>query len=429
MAEKLRSSYEVANDRHQDDHDTSPNPDVGERPIQSPDTEAGRPTTEEQDQVDAINERPDAETLYKDAEILGKRYPVRRSIQEIGNRRAQAIESVQASWKNTLATPKKMRLGIAQSFAESRLSRAQARYDALSELPDTSWLKKRRLAKLDKAKAKHETAKKNYNSHAKGMQDRRDNVGKNYEKRKNDYKEGLKEKRSAALARKEIRRQIRGEGASLLEARELVKDIPKEQLNRIGKVAAYTASLERSSYKIERAKNKATRAQEKTLQRDEQSRNRQEAYKVDQDATQDRVKEINDELPDAEANLVELSDQLADLPDDDPARDELQEKVTAAEEAVQALKDERESARGRLQDIEQRINEELAIQRESQSTRDDHQRTVDDAKKQQETIAHYQRERTRVVAEGSTDPVGPPAPQPQSNQQQSQSRDDYTQAA
>lgn len=228
------------------------------------------------DEFEPLESVPDAEVRYTDAEILGKRYPVRRAIHEVGNQRIAAIESVQAKWKNALDTPAKMRLGLSQSVTKGLLDRQLRKLEEVQHLPATNRLRKRRERKAANAQIRHDRAKNAYNTHTGRMKDRVDAVGKNKEARRSEYIAELRDRREKALARKAMRHELRSQGASRLETRAIIKDIPKEHLDRVGAIAASAATSERLARKAERQVKASTKRETKITQSLETNRARSE---------------------------------------------------------------------------------------------------------------------------------------------------------
>lgn len=270
------------------------------------------------DEFEPLESVPDAEVRYTGAEILGKRYPVRRAIHEVGNQRIAAIESVQAKWKNALDTPAKMRLGLSQSVTKGLLDRQLRKLEEVQHLPATNRLRKRRERKAANAQMRHDRAKNAYNTHTGRMKDRVDAVGKNKEARRSEYIAELRDRREKALARKAMRHELRSQGASRLETRAIIKDIPKEHLDRVGAIAASAATSERLARKAERQVKASTKRETKITQSLETNRARSEQYAGEAHAASETLREIQTiHLPAAEQRVAELQAQIDQLPEDD----------------------------------------------------------------------------------------------------------------
>ena len=191
---------------------------------------------------ETIADRPDAETLYTDAELLGNNYPVRRMIGEIGTQKVHAVEMIAARLRNISDTPRKLRLQFSQALAERRFNRHKRRVEEVDHLDDSSKLKQRRMAKLAKVEAQFHRKTDNYDDHATMMQGRIDTVHHNTAERRNEKISELKSRRDRALGRKTLRAELRAQGASHLEAAAVLRQTSVEHINRIGNLAA-TVSL------------------------------------------------------------------------------------------------------------------------------------------------------------------------------------------
>ena len=191
---------------------------------------------------ETIADRPDAETLYTDAELLGNNYPVRRMIGEIGTQKVHAVEMIAARLRNISDTPRKLRLQFSQALAERRFNRHKRRVEEVDHLDDSSKLKQRRMAKLAKVEAQFQRKTDNYDDHATMMQGRIDTVRHNTAERRNEKISELKTRRDRALGRKALRAELRAQGASHLEAAAVLRQTSAEHINRIGNLAA-TVSL------------------------------------------------------------------------------------------------------------------------------------------------------------------------------------------
>jgi len=275
------------------------------------------------------------ETLATDVEILGKHYPVRQMINEIGNQRMRAVESVTASWKNMLDTPGKMRLGLAQSIAKGRLTRQERKAEAVSHLSDRNWLKRRRMRKLQKARDRFDRANAKYQGRKDRMAARKENVGKNVEQRRADYRKELRVRREAALGRRALRRELRAQDAGRFEARAVLKDIPKEHLERVGKLAATAYASERKAAQADKQKKSTVRNENRTLEAIGDNRRRMsEAANQAKEADKTVNEYETIRIPKLKDHLTELRDKLKDRTDDDQDRDSLEMQIQQTEEQI-----------------------------------------------------------------------------------------------
>ncbi|HSW90443.1 MAG TPA: hypothetical protein VLF64_00425 [Candidatus Saccharimonadales bacterium] len=350
MTEKiLRSAYEVANDKYPAPDAATASakstPDTAPIPAQSTSPENSVPTSIDTAPVvppspdnlstPDINPTTNTETFATDVEILGKHYPVHQMINEIGNQRMLAVESVSASWKNMLDTPGKMRLGLARSIAEGRLTRQQRKADAVSHLSNRNWLRRRRMNKLRKAKERFDGANDKYQGRKDRMTARRENVGKNAEQRRNEYRKELRARREAALGRRALRHELRAQDAGRLEARAVLKDIPKERLDRVGKLAATAYASERRASQARRQEKTAISRETRTLNAISDNRRRSAEAASEAKKADSIVEKLQAEtIPRAEASLQSLRNNLEGLEKDDPARGNLEVQIREAEDRI-----------------------------------------------------------------------------------------------
>ena len=283
-----------------------------------------------------------AETFTTDVEILGKHYPIRQMIREAGNQRMRAVESVSASWKNMLDTPGKMRLGLVRSLAEGRLNRKKAKFEAVSHLSDRNWLKRRRKNKMLKAQKKFDTANEKYQGRKDRMTARRENVGKNVEQRRANYRKELRARRETALGRRALRHELRAQDAGRFEARAVLKDIPKEHLERVGKLAATAYASERKAAQADKQKKATISHETRTLEAISDNRRRMGEAANEAKKADGIVEKLKTEtIPKAKEHLESLQAQLDDYEDDDPARTSLQIQIQETEDRI-AIYEQRE---------------------------------------------------------------------------------------
>jgi len=282
------------------------------------------------------------ETFTTDVEILGKHYPIRQMIREAGNQRMRAVESVSASWKNMLDTPGKMRLGLVRSLAEGRLNRKKAKFEAVSHLSDRNWLKRRRKNKMLKAQKKFDTANEKYQGRKDRMTARRENVGKNVEQRRANYRKELRARRETALGRRALRHELRAQDAGRFEARAILKDIPKEHLERVGKLAATAYASERKAAQADKQKKATISHETRTLEAISDNRRRMGEAANEAKKADGIVEKLKTEtIPKAKEHLESLQAQLDDYEDDDPARTSLQIQIQETEDRI-AIYEQRE---------------------------------------------------------------------------------------
>jgi hypothetical protein len=307
-------------------------------------TEVPTPTAEVAEVVDppelTAAEQQDQETRYQDVELLGHRYSVLRAINE---NTVQALqkgqESIRAKYHNTLDTPGLWGRQFAHSLAESSVSRKQAKYDEVAHLGDNSFLKKRRLARLQKAERRRDGTKQRLDERTARMEGRTKSVEDNAERRRNEYIAELKSKRDAAMGRKALRHELRAQGAGRLEARSITKEIvssmPKEHLARVGDLASRAYAGERFSRQADRSEAQAARREQDITQRINRNAERQEQYANEAKEAHKTVREIREtHLPAAEQRVTELRSELADMSVDDPTYNDIAAQLNNAEERV-----------------------------------------------------------------------------------------------
>lgn len=357
MAEKLtspapeRTAEEIAADFEQWEDELTAPPDPGDTAEATADTTPSVPeVTPETDWLhEEIDALPDADIRYSDVELLGKRYPVRQAVREIGNQRMKAIESVQATWHNALDTPGKIRRQFSVSIAESRHNRQQARVDSLSHLPDTHVLKRRHIAKLARTEGKLNNAKEKLTARTHQMESRTSAVQENAESRREIYVKELLGRREAALARKTLRHELRANGAGVFEARSLLKEIPETHIRRVGRVAAQAETSHKAFGQAERQQSKAAKQETKILADIENNERLIARYTLEAEDAHKTLAELtgdnDDEQPGEgslrykESHLAELQSQLEELADDDPDRTSLQVQIDEAQHAVDIIKE------------------------------------------------------------------------------------------
>ena len=323
----LRSTVEVGLDRTKD----IPTREPAQPPDFDPTT---LPEQDPTDQLDAIDAQPNAEVLYGDAEILGKHYAVRQVVHEVGNQRMKVIEAVQARWKNTLDTPKKVRLGFVKSLAESRYNRHNAKRDEIQKLDD-GLRKRRKLAKLAKVERKFNTAKQAYDGRKDQMKQRVTAVGEHATQRRDKSTAELKSRREAVLAKRAIKHEAYSQGASWLEAQRIIKDVPKEHLDRVAKLAGIAALSEKHATTATKLEEKDAYQESRTNKSIDKNRKRSTMYAGEEKKADETLTKMRDvSLPVAEKHFEDISAELDQLAEDDPARAGLMAQVNEAKQQI-----------------------------------------------------------------------------------------------
>ena len=294
-----------------------------------------------------IAAQPDAEVRYTDAEILGRRYPIRQAVREIGNQRIKAIESAQAKASNAWDTPGKLRRQLWATMAEGRYNRQKERLDAVAHLPDNHFLKRRRLAKLTLLEGKMNRAKQSLEERVNTMENRTKSVGENAERRRAEYRAELKGRREAALARRTLRHELRAQGAGVFESNAILKEISLEHMRRVGRIAAQAETSRRAHGQADRAEEKAAKQEAAVIQAAEKNEKRITQYTEEADNADRVLAELaggddpshpmEGSLPFKEAHLAKLQSQLESLDGDDPDRTALQVQIDEAQHAVDII--------------------------------------------------------------------------------------------
>jgi hypothetical protein len=257
-------------------------------------------------------------------------------IREVGNQRMRAVESASANWKNMLDTPGKMRLGVMRSIAQSRLDRQQRKADAVSHLSDRNFLKRHRMNKLRKAQERFQRADGKYQGRKDRMAARKESVGKNVEQRRADYRKELRARRESALGRRALRHELRAQDAGRFEARAVLKDIPKEHLERVGKLAATAYASERKAAQADKQKNATINHETRTLKAIDDNRRRMTEAASEAKKANGIVEELKTvAIPKAKERLESLKAELEDYDgDDEQVRTNLQVQIQETENRI-----------------------------------------------------------------------------------------------
>ncbi len=255
-------------------------------------------------EVEAI-ERKDAEARYTDTELLGRSYPVRRSVRATGRGAAKVFHSAIVKTRNLAATPGKARRQIAYNLAKNSFDRRTAR---LASAKSERLQRHRRRAVMN-ARIAMNARRTKLEDHVTTMEKRSEAVSTRAVERRDKYIGDLKAKREAALARKTVRQGLRQEGASRRETRTILAEVAPH-MKRIGRVA-----IEREA--AHRRFNKADRADERAgakLRRTETRLNNLEGRVGLHDEADRTVQAISTtRLPEAQAEVEALSEKLSGL--------------------------------------------------------------------------------------------------------------------
>lgn len=198
-------------------------------PVAIPETPA---TAEE-----TIAKRPNAELLYSDAELLGRHYPVRAMVREMGNVRTTAIEGMRATWKNMLDQPGRFRTYLSLQLAKKRVARSTRRYNELGDVSDDNIIKQHRWQKRHDAIHALDAKQMAYDYKEWQMKKRSKDVLTNQQTRHDENIKTLKTRRDLALGRKALRTELRTVGLRREASAEL-KRTSKQQLAEVGNLAS-----------------------------------------------------------------------------------------------------------------------------------------------------------------------------------------------
>lgn len=316
----------------------SPASETQEPPAEMPPVEAVTDIPLSPEVAEAV--RQEQEVRYEDVELLGRRYSVQRVIHESSVQAVQkAREGIAASYRNALDRPGRMARRVAHSLAESNVARKQAKYDEVAHLGDNSFLKRRRLTRLQKAEHRRDQTKVRLDERTTRMEARTKTVEDNAETRRLEYIAGLKARREQALGRKTVRHELRQQGAGWLESRALTKEIvetmPKEHLARVGELATVAHASQNFARRAERSEQKTVKQELNVTSRIATNEQRMKQYSQEAREAHRVVAEIRStHLPAAEQRVTELQNELAELADDDPERENVAVKLQEAEEHV-----------------------------------------------------------------------------------------------
>jgi hypothetical protein len=285
--------------------------------------------------ADTAAEKHDAEARYMDTELLGKSFRVRRSIQEAGTQSVKTWQGLKAKVRNALDTPGKAFKQFAYNHAKSSYERKDARLKAATSLR----LQQPRQAKADSAKEAMEYRAGSLHDRVTRMEGRKTTVHENADLRRQEYVSELKERREGALARKAVRQQLRGEGATRRETRAIVAEIPTEHMDRLGKVAIVSETSQRKLSEAKQFRSHAEKEQSKTVARIKHTERHAETYDKTAEHATTSMQEISTNLlPVAEQYVVGLTGMLKGFEPGDPNHDLLAAEITKAQRVVDSYK-------------------------------------------------------------------------------------------
>ena len=298
------------------------------------------------------------ETLRTDAEILGKRYPVRRLVGETANTLQWGKERIAAGWNNAKEQPGLLKDKFMHGLAKSSYDRRKAKLDEVAHLSDNHPLKKRRMRKLQKAEARLNKRKADIDRRHKRMSGRLETVKNAYESRREATIAKLSERAGKARARKALREEMRKEQnvgwfEAWAAAKEHVNSMPKDQRRRIASAVMNAAEASKNSQEASWQARYAERASADAQNRVEMLGQELGQTRVDLENTRQQAGEIAD----MEANLVTVKENVAKLREKaDSLSDDSANKFAATYEAIKAQQ-QQENMEKAIADYHKRLAE------------------------------------------------------------------------
>lgn len=284
------------------------------------------------------------ETLRTDAEILGNRYLVSRTIAGAGNTLQWSKERAAAAWNNAKEQPGLLKDKFMYGLAKSSYDRRKAKFDEVAHLSDNHPLKKRRMRKLEKAENRVNKRKADIDRRHKRMSGRLETVKNAYESRREATIAELSERADKARTRKALREKMRKEQnvgwfEAWAAAKEHVNSIPKDQRRRIASAVMNAAEASKSSQDAGWQARYAERASADAQNRVEILGQELGQTRVDLENTRRQAGEIAD----MEANLVTVKENVAKLREKaESLSDDNANKFAAMNELIKAEKQQAE---------------------------------------------------------------------------------------
>ena len=315
------------------------------------DVEPGQESAEDAAEVQAN------ETLRTDAEVLGNRYLVSRTIKGAGNTLQWGKERIAAGWNNAKEQPGLLKDKFMYGLAKSSYDRRKAKLDEVAHLSDNHPLKKFRMRKLQKAEARLNKRKANLEIRQNRMTGRVEAVKNAYEARREATIAELSKRRDEALARKETRIKLREQGAGWLEAHKAaekhVNSIPEDQLRRIASAVMNAAEASKNSQEASWQARYAERASA-----DAQNRVESIGGQLQQTRTElNSMRQQAGEIANMESDLVSIRENAAKLQEKaDSLSDDSANKFAATYEAIKAQQ-QQENMEKAIADYHKRLAE------------------------------------------------------------------------
>ena len=319
--------------------------------------EPGRESAEDAAEVQAN------ETLRTDAEILGNRYLVSRTIQGAGNTLQWGKERIAAGWNNAKEQPGLLKDKFMYGLAKSSYDRRKAKFDEVAHLSDNHPLKKRRMRKLQNAENRVNKRKADIDRRQNRMSGRLETVKNAYESRREATIAELSERADKARARKALREEMRskrkeqnvdvGWFEAWVVAKEHVDSMPKDQLRRIASAVMNAAEASKNSQEASWQARYAERASA-----DAQNRVESIGGQLQQTRTElNSMRQQAGEIANMESDLVSVRENAAELQEKaDSLSDDSANKFAAMYEAVKAQQ-QQENMEKAIADYNKRLAE------------------------------------------------------------------------
>ena len=316
------------------------------------DVEPGQESAEDAAEVQAN------ETLRTDAEVLGNRYLVSRTIKGAGNTLQWGKERIAAGWNNAKEQPGLLKDKFMYGLAKSSYDRRKAKFDEVAHLSDNHPLKKRRMRKLQKAENRVNKRKADIDRRQNRMSGRLETVKNAYESRREATIAELSERADEARARKALREKMRKEQnvgwfESWAAAKEHVNSIPKNQRRRIASAVMNAAEASKNSQEASWQARYAERASA-----DAQNRVESIGGQLQQTRTElNSMRQQAGEIANMESDLVSVRENAAKLQEEaDSLSDDSANKFAATYEAVKAQQ-QQENMEKAIADYHKRLAE------------------------------------------------------------------------
>lgn len=319
--------------------------------------EPGRESAEDAAEVQAN------ETLRTDAEVLGNRYLVSRTMRGAGNTLQWGKERIAAGWNNAKEQPGLLKDKFMHGLAKSSYDRRKAKLDEVAHLSDNHPLKKRRMRKLQKAEARLNKRKANLERRQNRMSGRLETVKNAYEARREATIAELSERADKARARKALREEMRskrkeqnvdvGWFEAWVVAKEHVDSMPKDQRRRIASAVMNAAEASKNSQEASWQARYAERASA-----DAQNRVESIGGQLQQTRTElNSMRQQAGEIANMESDLVSARENAAKLQEKaDSLSDDSANKFAAMYEAVKAQQ-QQENMEKAIADYHKRLAE------------------------------------------------------------------------